>query len=313
MQEDFCELHLPSGRVVKFSYNKLKAGAVIAVLLFAGACGGLGYMYHQLADYRSEAAEFAAYKQNKLEQQAKLQKLVNDNETMLRDMTEISNLEKKLRRAIIRDVDSSKLGDGQSNMVDQTTAKSSNVTSSYTSQGGKGSLDAQSTMAVLQAQNSNIRQMLDSTKKSVSQLLGEVEGRSGTLAAFPDKWPTDGGSISSGYGGRTGPIEGGYEWHSGIDIAVEFGTPIYATAAGTVEQAGWNGGYGRYVRITHGNGYETAYGHMSGIAVAVGQQVIKGEIIGFVGSTGYSTGPHVHYEVLVDGKNIDPFYVWKDK
>ncbi len=313
MQEDFCELHLPNGRVVKFSYNKLKSGAVIAVLLLAGACGGLGYMYHQLADYRSEAAEFAAYKQNKLEQQTKLQKLVNDNETMLRDMAEISNLEKKLRRAIIRDVDSSKLGEAQSNMVDQTTAKSSNVTSSYTGKGGKGSIDAKSTMAVLQAQNSNIRQMLDSTKKSVSQLLGEVEGRSGTLAAFPDKWPTDGGSISSGYGGRTGPIEGGYEWHSGIDIAVEFGTPVYATAAGTVEQAGWNGGYGRYVRIAHGDDYETAYGHMSGIAVVAGQQVIKGEIIGFVGSTGYSTGPHLHYEVLADGQNIDPFYVLQGK
>lgn len=313
MQEDFCELHLPNGRIVKFSYNKLKAGAVIAVLLLVGACGGLGYMYHQLADYRSEAAEFAAYKQNKLEQQTKLQKLVNDNETMLRDMAEISNLEKKLRRAIIRDVDSSKLGEAQSNMVDQTTAKSSNVTSSYTGKGGKGSIDAKSTMAVLQAQNSNIRQMLDSTKKSVSQLLGEVEGRSGTLAAFPDKWPTDGGSISSGYGGRTGPIEGGYEWHSGIDIAVEFGTPVYATAAGTVEQAGWNGGYGRYVRIAHGDDYETAYGHMSGIAVVTGQQVIKGEIIGFVGSTGYSTGPHLHYEVLADGQNIDPFYVLQGK
>lgn len=112
---------------------------------------------------------------------------------------------------------------------------------------------------------------------------------------------------------RTGPIEGGYDWHPGLDIAVDFGAPVYATAAGTIEQAGWNGGYGRYVRINHGNGYETAYGHMSGIAVAAGQKVIKGEIIGFVGSTGYSTGPHIHYEVLADGQNIDPFYVLKNK
>lgn len=131
------------------------------------------------------------------------------------------------------------------------------------------------------------------------------------MASFPDKWPTDGGTISSNYGVRTGPIEGGYDWHPGLDIAVDFGTPVYATAAGTIEQAGWNGGYGRYVRINHGNGYKTAYGHMSGIAVAAGQRVIKGEIIGFVGSTGYSTGPHIHYEVLADGQNIDPFYVLK--
>ena len=74
---------------------------------------------------------------------------------------------------------------------------------------------------------------------------------------------------------------------------------------------GWNGGYGQFVKIRHGNGYESAYGHMSGIAVTTGQQVRKGEIIGFVGSTGYSTGPHLHFEVFVDGENIDPLYMLK--
>lgn len=307
--EKKCELSLPNGRRLQFSYAKLKAGAVLGVLLLAGSFGCAGYLYHQLADYRSEAVEFAAYKQNKEEQQTKLQQLVNDNEKMLRDMAEISNLEKKLRRAIIRDVDSSKLGEGTS-MVDSTAKETSN-TSGYTGKGGPGKMDVEGTMSVLRAQNVNIAQMLDATKKSVSELLGEVEGKSGAAATFPDKWPTDGGVISSGYGARTGPIEGGYDWHPGIDIAVEFGTPVYAAAAGTVEQAGPNGGYGRYVRIAHGNGYETAYGHMSGLAVAAGQKVIKGEIIGFVGSTGYSTGPHLHYEVLADGQTIDPFYVVK--
>ena len=307
--EKKCELSLPNGKQLEFSYTKLKAGAVLGVLLVAGAVGYAGYLYHQLADYRSEAAEFAAYKQNKEEQQTKLQQLVNDNEKMLRDMAEISNLEKKMRRAIIRDVDSSKLGEGTS-MVD-STAQETAATSGYTGKGGPGKMDVEGTMSVLRAQNVNIAQMLDATKKSVSELLGEVEGKSGAAATFPDKWPTDGGVISSGYGARSGPIEGGYDWHPGIDIAVEFGTPVYAAAAGTVEQAGTNGGYGRYVRIAHGNGYETAYGHMSGLAVAAGQKVIKGEIIGFVGSTGYSTGPHLHYEVLADGQTIDPFYVVK--
>ena len=307
--EKKCELSLPNGKRLSFSYTKLKAGCALGVLLVAGAMGYAGYLYHQLADYRSEAAEFAAYKQNKEEQQTKLQQLVNDNEKMLRDMAEISNLEKKLRRAVIRDVDSSKLGEGTS-MVD-STAKETASTSGYTGKGGPGKMDVEGAMSVLRAQNVNIAQMLDATKKSVSELLGEVEGKSGAAATFPDKWPTEGGVISSGYGARSGPIEGGYDWHPGIDIAVEFGTPVYATAAGTVEQAGPNGGYGRYVRIAHGNGYETAYGHMSCLAVAAGQKVIKGEIIGFVGSTGYSTGPHLHYEVLADGQTIDPFYVVK--
>ena len=75
----------------------------------------------------------------------------------------------------------------------------------------------------------------------------------------------------------------------------------------------WNGGYGRYVKLDHGNGYETAYGHMSGIAVEEGQAVRKGDFIGFAGSSGYSTGPHVHFEVLVDGEYVDPMYMLSSK
>ena len=184
--EKKCELTLPNGRHIEFSYAKLKAGAAIGALLLAGAVSCAGYFYYQLADYRSEAADFAAYKQNKQEQQTKLQQLVNDNERMLRDMAEISNLEKKLRRAIIRDVDSSKLGEGTS-MVDSTTAKDTAANTSYTGKGGQGKLDVNGTMAVLRAQNVNIKQMLDATKKSVSELLGEMEGKSGAAATFPDK------------------------------------------------------------------------------------------------------------------------------
>lgn len=305
MEEKFCRLQFPGGRQVRVASARLTNILLVAGLVLLVSMGAAGYFYWQLAEYRSEKAEFTEYKQNKKEQQAKLQQLVNDNETMLRDMAEISNLEKKLRRAIIRDVDSSKL----SGAAIGTEAPA--VSSQYKGKGSGRILDSKTTMAVLQTQNANIRSMLDGTKSSVTQLLGEVEGRSGTLAGFPDLWPTEGGVISSTYGGRSNPVMGSYEYHSGVDIAVDFGTPVYAAAAGDVEQAGLNGGYGRYVRIDHGNGYKTAYGHMSGLAVAAGQQVIKGEIIGFVGSSGYSTGPHLHYEVLVDGSHVDPGYVLK--
>ena len=95
-------------------------------------------------------------------------------------------------------------------------------------------------------------------------------------------------------------------FHPGVDIAAAYGTPIHAAAAGIVEMAGWNGGYGQYVKLKHGDGYETAYGHMSAIAATAGQQVQKGDVIGFVGSTGASTGPHVHFEVLTDGEQTNP-------
>ena len=81
---------------------------------------------------------------------------------------------------------------------------------------------------------------------------------------------------------------------------------MQAGSAGYVEFAGWFGGYGRYVKISHGYGYETAYGHMSSIAVSSGDYVKKGEVIGYVGSTGYSTGPHLHYEVIINGQDSDP-------
>ena len=164
---------------------------------------------------------------------------------------------------------------------------------------------------VAAAQNKNLTAQIDRQKKNMHELLTVIEGRNNRLSILPDLWPTDGGVISSLYGGRTGPINGGFDWHPGLDIAVDIGTPVYAAAMGTVEKAGWNGGYGQYVKIRHGNGYESAYGHMSGIAVTAGQQVRKGEIIGFVGSTGYSTGPHLHFEVFVDGENIDPLYMLK--
>ena len=117
----------------------------------------------------------------------------------------------------------------------------------------------------------------------------------------PSIWPAA-GYVSSPYGLRFG----GTEFHQGIDIAAEMGTPIVATADGVVTAAGWNGGYGNMVDIDHGSGIVTRYGHASAVAVSVGQQVRRGEVIAYVGSTGRSTGPHVHYEVRVNGAPVNP-------
>ena len=117
----------------------------------------------------------------------------------------------------------------------------------------------------------------------------------------PSIWPAA-GYVSSPYGLRFD----GTEFHQGIDIAAEMGTPIVATADGVVTAAGWNGGYGNMVDVDHGGGIVTRYGHASALAVTVGQQVRRGEVIAYVGSTGHSTGPHVHYEVRVDGQPVNP-------
>ena len=141
----------------------------------------------------------------------------------------------------------------------------------------------------------------------MQKLIGAIENENYRRDVTPSQWPTDGGYISSPFGGRPNPFSGyGRDWHPGIDIAVDYGTPVYASAAGYVEQSGWYGGYGKYVRLSHDFGYETAYGHMSRLAVSAGSFVKKGEIIGYVGSTGYSTGPHLHFEVMKYGEQVNP-------
>ena len=112
--------------------------------------------------------------------------------------------------------------------------------------------------------------------------------------------------VSSRFGLRVHPITGEKKSHTGIDIASNQGTAVYASDGGSVTLAGWNGGYGNCIMIDHGNGYVTLYGHLSSISVSVGQTVSQGATIGAVGSTGNSTGPHLHFEVLKNGSRIDP-------
>jgi murein DD-endopeptidase MepM/ murein hydrolase activator NlpD len=123
--------------------------------------------------------------------------------------------------------------------------------------------------------------------------------------------PVDGFRVSSGFGMRKHPILGYSKLHKGIDFAAPSGTPIYAAGDGVIEEAGRKGAYGNYVRIKHGGTYRTAYAHLSRFAkgMKVGRRVRQGEVIGFVGSTGRSTGPHLHYEVMVSGKQINPLSV----
>ena len=123
--------------------------------------------------------------------------------------------------------------------------------------------------------------------------------------------PVASGLMRSGFGTRNHPLLGYYKMHTGVDWAAPLGTAIYASGNGTVEKVGWESGYGKYVRIRHANGYETAYGHMTAFSRATqpGARVRQGQVIGYVGSTGLSTGPHVHYEILVNGHFVDPLRV----
>lgn len=142
-------------------------------------------------------------------------------------------------------------------------------------------------------------------RENLIYLKGAVTAKKAAEIATPSIWPAQ-GEVTSPFGWRSSPWGRGGDWHPGIDIANSPGTPVLATAAGVVVYSSYMSGYGNLVLIDHGNGIETAYGHNAQNLVKNGQAVQKGERIAFMGSTGASTGPHVHYEVRINGTAVNP-------
>jgi len=144
---------------------------------------------------------------------------------------------------------------------------------------------------------------------TLSSRLGLVESRlvlqADKIALTPTVAPAF-GILTAGFGRRSDPFTGAAEMHTGIDISTPTGNRVHAPAAGTVVKVGWDRGYGRVIEISHGYGVGTLYGHLEATRVAEGQRVKRGDVIGLVGSSGRSTGPHLHYEVHLDGKQVNP-------
>ena len=150
-----------------------------------------------------------------------------------------------------------------------------------------------------------LRDLLGVMETRLLSVRSGVERRQALAAATPSMWPLA-GWITSSYGNRTDPFNGDPTFHPGLDISASHGQEIYSPADGVVESAAANGSYGNLITIDHGFGITTRYGHLSRYAVAAGEAVRRGQVIGFVGSTGRSTSPHLHYEVLVNGQLTNP-------
>ena len=174
----------------------------------------------------------------------------------------------------------------------------------------------QSTRTSTDLSNQDTLDAASETLDRLHLLLGSIDGelqgvrhgvafREAAADATPIIWPAD-GWISAGYGYRTDPFSGRRDFHPAVDISTNKGSPVYATGTGRVVSASRNGGYGNLVEIDHGFGLLTRYGHLSEFSVAVGDTVVRGDVIGRVGNTGRATGHHVHYEVWVNGRTLNP-------
>lgn len=150
-----------------------------------------------------------------------------------------------------------------------------------------------------------LRELLQGLESRLSYVRRNVERREELAASTPSIWPAH-GWLTGTFGGRSDPFTGEPGYHQGIDISTEKGQPVFATADGTVESASFSGDFGNLIVLHHGFGLSTRYGHLSGFRVKNGQHVKRGEVIGYVGSTGRSTGAHLHYEILANGNLINP-------
>lgn len=177
-----------------------------------------------------------------------------------------------------------------------------------------GARGVEASPVALKLRYHQLRNQVDGNEADIASLKVEArkyraelqrKARLAALSAKPSLWPVH-GHVSSGFGWRIHPIYGYGRMHTGMDITAGWGTPIRAAGAGRVIQSGYYGGYGNAVIIDHGNSLSTLYGHCSSLSVNVGQFVKKGQLVGYVGSTGASTGPHLHFEVMVNGQQVDP-------
>ena len=272
--------------------TQLKKAVACLGALSIGTAGLIMLLSGMLYSSSKEVKELAAYRESQAQQAQKLQELAKNTEAVQKQLAVLHKIESQVREQMKK---SGMELPGKSELAEKT--------------GGKGgpSKNKISDLVVLQEQNALLQQNLQASTQDWDNLLTSIKTENYRQEVTPNLWPLDGGYISSEFGSRANPFDGySSDYHPGIDIADNYGAPVYASASGYVQRAGWYGGYGKYIKISHDYGYATAYGHLSSIEISAGDYVSKGQLIGYVGSTGYSTGPHLHFEVLHYGKQVNP-------
>lgn len=210
--------------------------------------------------------------------------------------------------------------DDISQSLSEMNELASSIRAFSSSRGSLSSRGAESPGSILSGRNDSMAQlsldelkdMADSLKAEFCELSGVVGDIKDYIESKPSLWPTNSGRVTSAFGYRRDPVTGyRNEFHSGLDIANSYGAPVYAAGKGTVTFTGYRSGYGYCITISHGYGITSFYAHLSQILVKSGKQVSKGEVIGKVGSSGKSTGSHLHIEIAMNGRAVNPYIFLK--
>ena len=271
-------------------------GAVLAAAAIFTAGSMLSYQQstaHELQTARTEKTELEKLRKVSGTQEQQLEELARLTASLQEDMKRVNALDAEVRKMVASDD------------VGQVSRSAPARIAGEPGSGGQGGVDKRPQAADLLQLAKDIKANAAAREESLTSLKGAIEDKKSRLAATPSIWPAD-GEVTSRFGWRNSPFGYGSSYHSGLDIADSTGTPIYAAADGVVTMNEWYGGYGNAVMIDHGNGIETLYAHNTTNLVTPGQRVKKGQHIANMGSTGNSTGSHLHYEVRINGTAVDP-------
>jgi murein DD-endopeptidase MepM/ murein hydrolase activator NlpD len=285
------------GRAHQFKVSRLAIYSVITVLVLFFS--GFAYAMAQNTQLKNTVAQ---YNGMGLDQVVRLQATQLDaaNEAISTSNTELTALKKYVDYLGTLDVKVRKTL-GVSSSVSLASILKSTATPTLSVSRGLGEAATQ-----LSTSTAVVQKEAQTREKNLIVLQNAASKYNSILAKTPSIWPLY-GLITSPFGWRSNPLGGSSsEEHDGVDIAAPYGTAIRATADGTVVQVGWNGTYGISVTLYHRNSIETLYGHMSRMAVSAGQIVKKGQVIGYEGMTGRTTGPHCHYQVMINGTAVNP-------
>ncbi len=265
-------------------------GLIVSVLLLASV-----FTCIRAVQLQSELAELSRLRQVNAAQGLALQSLQQEAQEDRATLQEIKSLEQKVRAM------AGLGGSGQA-----SRAEPAGGTAAQREMLLRGIFRAAPSVSSLAADMQGITQDTTSTSQDLELLQQSLKVHLRAMEAMPDHWPVV-GPITSPFGIRLNPFTGeGTEFHTGIDIGVHYGTPVEAAGAGVVVFVGYNGDYGTMITIDHGNGYQTMYCHLSRVLTAVGKRVRKGDVIGLVGTTGRTTGPHLHFGATLNGVLINP-------
>jgi len=282
----------PNSRVRKFSVSKglLKNIALSVLISAAASTVMLGEYFHmkgQVWELNSLRAESSQNKQQ-------LRQFASSIVDMKGQMAKLMSLEEKLRSvAHIGGKGQQKLGIGGAPEMSSVNLDE------------LGKKTHKEMIEQMSQELDSLKSEAAERELGMKRLTDYFEHKNSVLSATPDIWPVR-GFVTSNFGYRQSPIYGSTQFHEGLDIANKVGTPVVAPASGTVIEAGYQSGYGRFIKIRHGYGVDTLYGHLSQCNVKAGERVNKGDRIGAVGDTGSSTGAHLHYEVRVNGVPVNP-------